>query len=155
MTQPIRHAARRTARQQWTCALENLDCYRLAVELAVQAATLVPRGHAALRDQLVRASTSVALNLCEGWGHWQVRSKVQFYTIARGSVLESGAAIDLVRARGLANTADCERARVLCTRVGQMLSGLIRSVEHRCLSGASRHSRRSSERRLPWPGTRR
>jgi len=112
--------------------LDSFDCYRLAVEFAALAAGLVPRGHGALRDQLERASTSVALNLAEGFGRWQLRDKVHFYTIARGSVLESVAAIDLLRARGLASAADCDRARGLCTRVGQMLGGLIRSVERRC-----------------------
>jgi four helix bundle protein len=111
--------------------LDTSDCYRLAVEFAALAAGLVPRGHASLRDQLERASTSVLLNLAEGWGYCQARQKAQFYTIARGSLLESGAAIDLLRARGLADEADCERARVLCTRIGQMLGGLIRSTERR------------------------
>jgi len=59
------------------------------------------------------------------------RDKVHFYTIARGSLLESGAAIDLIQARGLASEAECVRARVLCTRVGQMLNGLIRAMERR------------------------
>jgi four helix bundle protein len=122
---------RRSARPQPASGLESSDCYRLALELAALAASLVPRGHAALRDQLERASASGLLNLAEAWGRWQVREKAHHYTIARGSVLESGAAIDLLRARGLASAADCERARVLCTRVGQMLNGLIRAMERR------------------------
>jgi four helix bundle protein len=130
MTQPIQQPAA-TAIAPSRSGLEQFDCYRLAVQLATIAASLVPRGHAGLRDQLERASTSVVLNVAEGWGHWQKRSKVQFYTIARGSLLESGAAIDLLRARGLASEADCGRARELCTRVGQMLNGLIRAMEQR------------------------
>jgi len=132
MTQPIQQPSSRADRPESAAGLEHFDCYRLAVEFAALAATLVPRGHAALRDQLERASTSVALNLSEGWGRWQARDKAHFYVIARGSLLESGAAIDLVRARGLAGEAECGRARELCTRVGQMLGGLIRSIERRC-----------------------
>jgi four helix bundle protein len=131
MTSQSTQPAVGTTHMRSAAGLESFDCYRLAVNLAATAPGLVPRGHAALRDQLERASTSVALNLAEGWGHWQARQKVQFYTIARGSVLESGAAIDLLRARGLADASDCEQARALCTRIGQMLSGLIRSVERR------------------------
>jgi len=112
-------------------SLEKVDCYRLAVELAAVVATLVPRGHASLRDQLERASTSVVLNLSEGWGRWRAREKAQFYAIARGSLLESRAAIDLIQARGLAGEAECGRARELCTRVGRMLNGLIRAMERR------------------------
>jgi len=108
---------RLTAAPDRTGGLESFDCYRLTIEFAVLAAALVPRGHGALRDQLERASTSVALNLAEGFGRWQARDKVHLYTIARGSLLESGAAIDLLRTRGLPNEADCGRVRELCTRV--------------------------------------
>jgi four helix bundle protein len=121
----------RATRPQSATRLEGSDCYRLAVEFAALAASLVPRGHAALRDQLERASASSLLNLSEAWGRCQVREKAHHYAIARGSILESGAAIDLVRARGLASETDCLRARELCTRVGQMLSGLIRAMERR------------------------
>ena len=131
MTQPIQHATRRTTRPQSTSGLESSDCYRLAVEFAALAASLVPRGHASLRDQLERASASALLNLSEAWGRWQVREKAHHYEIARGSILESGAAIDLLRARGLASEAECGRARELCARVGQMLNGLIRAMKRR------------------------
>ena len=120
-----------TARPQSAARLETFDCYRLALAFATLAATLVPRGHAALRDQLERASTSVVLNLGEGFGRWQARDKAHFYAIARGSLLESGAAIDLLRARRLVGEAVCARARELHTRVGQMLNGLIRAMERR------------------------
>jgi four helix bundle protein len=123
-----------TVRPQSMSGLEGFDCYRLALEFAALAAALVPRGHASLRDQLDRAAASVVLNTAEGWGYWQARQKAQFYTIARGSALESGAVIDLLRARGLASAADCERARVLCTRVAQMLGGLIRAMGRRVVS---------------------
>jgi four helix bundle protein len=131
MMQQNAQPAVETARRQPASGLEGFDCYRLALEFAALAVTLVPRGHAALKDQIERASTSVVLNVSEGWGYCQARQKAQFYTIARGSLLESGAAIDLLRARGLASAADCERGRVLCTRVGQMLNGLIRAMERR------------------------
>jgi four helix bundle protein len=108
-----------------------LDCYRLAVELASIAPALVPRGHAALRDQLERASSSALLNLAEGFGRWQARSKAHFYEIARGSLLESMAVIDLLQARGLAEAVECEAARVMARRVGQMLSAMIAAVGRR------------------------
>ena len=133
MTNQDTQPAVKTTRPQ--AGLESFDCYQLAIDLAALASTLVPRGHGALRDQLERASTSVVLNLSEGWGYWQAPQKAQFYTIARGSLLESGAAIDLLRARGLADEAECRRAQELCTRVGQMLDGLIRAMERRSGGG--------------------
>jgi hypothetical protein len=95
--------------------VQQLTCYQFALTLTAQATALVPRGHAALRDQIERATASVPLNTA----------------IARGSLLESGAAIDLIQARGLATAAECEQARALRTRVGQMLNGLIRAMERR------------------------
>jgi four helix bundle protein len=56
---------------------------------------------------------------------------MHFYAIARGSALETAAAIDIVAARGLADPAICERARDLAGRVVRMLTGLIRSIERR------------------------
>jgi four helix bundle protein len=115
--------------------LERLDCYRFALELAALAATLVPRGHASLKDQLERATTSGVLNLAEGWGRFQPREKSHFYTIARGSIMESAAVIDLLRARRLAGEDECVRARNMARRVAQMLGGLIRSVGSRTATG--------------------
>jgi hypothetical protein len=46
---------------------ENLDVYRLALEVAREiAAWPAPRGWAALHDQAVRASSSAVLNIAEG-----------------------------------------------------------------------------------------
>ena len=49
---------------------EKLDVYRVAVEIQVIAARLLPRrGLATLRDQLDRASVSIVLNVVEA--EWQ------------------------------------------------------------------------------------
>jgi four helix bundle protein len=54
----------------------------------------------ALRDQLDRASVSIALNLAEGAGRRSARDKAHFFTIACGSATECAAAMDLLLARG-------------------------------------------------------
>ncbi len=126
-TQPITAPTGRSS----SPGVERLDCYRLALELSRLAPSLVPRGHAALRDQLERASSSALLNLAEGYARWQKREKAHLYDIARGSALESAAAIDLLRVRGLADAAVCSRARELASRVALMLGGLMRSAEGR------------------------
>jgi len=48
-----------------------------------------------LRDQLLRASSSVVLNVAEGWGKTSPADKRRSYTIALGSFRESCAALDL------------------------------------------------------------
>jgi four helix bundle protein len=48
-----------------------------------------------LRDQLLRASSSIALNLAEGYGRSTRKDQLRFFHIAMGSLRESQAALDL------------------------------------------------------------
>jgi four helix bundle protein len=102
----------------------RLDCYRVAVEFQVLASALVPKGQAALRDQLERASISVVLNTAEGSGRRARRDKRHFYSMARGSAMECAAVLDLLEARQLAAAEECQRGRALLVRVVQMLTRL-------------------------------
>jgi four helix bundle protein len=105
---------------------ERLDCYRVAVEFQTIAARLVSmRRLGALRDQLDRASVSIALNIAEGAGRQTVRDKAAFYAIARGSATECAAIFDLLSARGLITAAHHRHARGLLVRIVQMLTRLI------------------------------
>ena len=73
--------------------LKNFRSYRLAVDFhhSVHAAKLP--GY--LRDQILRASSSVALNLAEGSARPTFRDKQKFYFIALSSLRECQAALDL------------------------------------------------------------
>ncbi|MBI3557632.1 MAG: four helix bundle protein [Deltaproteobacteria bacterium] len=48
-----------------------------------------------LKDQINRASSSIALNLAEGSGRATARDQLKFFHIALGSLRESQAALDL------------------------------------------------------------
>lgn len=128
------HAADQTP--QLLLDAQRLDCYRVAIQFASVAARLVPRGHSDLRSQLSRAAASVALNLAEGAGRRGSAERAHFYSIARGSAMECGAVVDLVRSLGLASVASCEEAHWLLVRIVQMLSRLEAQA-------ASRGSRRT------------
>src|SRR5688500_17147450 len=52
-----------------------------------------------LRDQLDRASTSIALNLAEGNGRFTARDRSQYFRIAIGSALECAACLDVLAAQ--------------------------------------------------------
>jgi len=106
--------------------VEKLDCYRVAIEFQALAAGLLPKGCGALRDQLDRASISIALNLSEGAGCRSPRQKARYYEIARGSASECGAVLAIAAARGLADAEACARGRALVVRLVQMLSRLER-----------------------------
>ena len=102
----------------------RLAVYHVGVAFQAAAAHLVPKGHAVLRDQLERASLSAVLNLAEGAGRRSRRDKARFYTIARGSSMESAALIDVLVARQIASAEAAKEAKDLVIRVLQMLSKL-------------------------------
>lgn len=111
---------------------EKLDCYRLAVEFQALAARLVPRrNYTELRDQLDRASISIALNTAEGAGRVSAADKARFYAMARGSANECAAVLDLLWARGLVDPTLRNRARSLLVRIVQMLTRLGASMSRR------------------------
>jgi four helix bundle protein len=114
---------------------ERLDVYRLALDFHGLASACRLRGQAALRSQLDRASMSIVLNTAEGAGRRLPGDKARFYAIARGSAMESAAAFDIIRLRGLAPLADCRSARTLLVRIVQMLSKLESSTLARRAQG--------------------
>ena len=73
--------------------MRNFRTYKLAVEFYRLCQTVCLPRH--LRDQLARASSSVALNLAEGYGRNSRGDKIKFYSIALGSIRESQAILDL------------------------------------------------------------
>ena len=72
--------------------LKNFKTYQLAIEFHKSCLEIkeIP-GY--LKDQLYRASSSVALNLAEGSAKPSGRDQVKFFFIAMGSLRESQAAL--------------------------------------------------------------
>ena len=73
--------------------MKNFRTFSLAVLFYRQARCLKVRG--ALRDQLNRASQSIALNLAEGRGKRTTKDQKKFFQIAFGSVRECQAILIL------------------------------------------------------------
>ena len=67
--------------------------YDLAVNFYKLSKRLQLKG--ALRNQLDRASSSIALNLAEGRGRFSRKEQKRFFTIAYGSMRECQAILDL------------------------------------------------------------
>jgi four helix bundle protein len=106
---------------------ERLDCYRLALEFQTAAVGICAdrRMGANLRDQLDRASVSVALNIAEGAGRRTAAEQAHFFNVARASANECAAILDIVSARGFLADAAARHGRGLLVRVVQMLTRLI------------------------------
>ena len=101
-------------------SIEQLDTYKLAVTLNHTVADLCfPNGRSHLRDQGIRAADSLVLNIAEGMGRGRTtRAGKNHFRIARGSLLEVYAVLDILRVI----PAHQETFR----RLDRMLYGLIR-----------------------------
>ena len=82
-------------------SLENFDVYRVSLDACRACAPIAATLTAILKDQLLRASSSVVLNIAEGFGSSSRGVKRRHYEIARGSAVECIGALDLAPALGV------------------------------------------------------
>jgi four helix bundle protein len=78
---------------------ESLDVYNLSLDYAawaIEFATSLKRPGSALRDQWIRACSSIPLNTAEGNGKVTEADRRKFFEIARGSTLECAAIQDVL-----------------------------------------------------------
>lgn len=101
---------------------KTFDVYRVSLDACRASAPIAPLLAASLRDQLVRASSSVVLNIAEGFGSFSRGVKRRHYEIARGSATECIAVLDLSVALGV--VAQVSEARTLFARTAMMLAKL-------------------------------
>ncbi|MCL5770288.1 MAG: four helix bundle protein [Planctomycetes bacterium] len=83
---------------------ENLQVYQKAVDFADQVAATAeafPRGYYFLVDQVNRAALSIAANIAEGNGRFTIPDRKNFFMIARGSVQECVALMEIASRRKL------------------------------------------------------
>jgi four helix bundle protein len=107
----------------------KLDVYRCAIEflaLAAEATEQIPRGNAALLDQLRRAAVSIPLNIAEAAGRTGQADAARAYAIARGSAMECAAALDALSVLKIVDVTTRKRGDELLERVVAMLTKLCR-----------------------------
>jgi four helix bundle protein len=72
---------------------EDLECYKLALDLVVNVHELARRIPAEEKYDLVaqirRSSKSITANIAEGYGRYHYLDRIRFYTIARGELNET------------------------------------------------------------------
>ncbi|MBN1282533.1 MAG: four helix bundle protein [Proteobacteria bacterium] len=108
---------------------EKLECYRQAILLAEDLSKEVamwPKGFGYLSDQLKRAMASVVLNLAEGNARPSQPERRRFFHIARASVAEVAACVDLMLAFGLIRQDRMLSLKSRLTEISKMIWGLIR-----------------------------
>ncbi len=115
-------------------AFEKLIVYQKAITFADAACATTeafPRGYGFLADQLNRASVSIAANIAEGNGRFTIPDRKNFFMIARGSVQECVALMEIALRRKLITVEAHVRLRSDLEEIAKMLSGLITGLDNR------------------------
>jgi four helix bundle protein len=108
-------------------SFQKLDVYKCAIEfltLVTEISKDIPRGHATLVDQLKRAAMSVPLNIAEAAGRTGRADSARIYAIARGSAMECGAILDVLKVHGVCAEGHHRQGGTLIERQVAMLTKL-------------------------------
>jgi four helix bundle protein len=108
---------------------EKLRVYQEALVFASWTETILERAKksSSLHDQLDRAGTSILLNIAEGNGRYTATDRCRFFDMARGSVLECAACLDLLVIKNVIEQKELADGKTMLEKIISMLVGLIRS----------------------------
>lgn len=98
--------ARSSADTLYMLSFQKLRVYQRSIDflaLVMEVTSNLPKGHAELADQLIRAAQSQPRNIAEGAGRRTTVEQARFYTHARGSAMEAAATLDTMRVMKLIN----------------------------------------------------
>ena len=114
--------------------VENLNVYQKALDLADRIMVLTeqfPRGYYFLIDQLNRSALSIATNIAEGNGRFTKPDRRNFFTIARGSLMECIPLLEIARRRKFISEQIFTQLQAELETIAKMLSGLISGIKNR------------------------
>lgn len=105
---------------------EKLDVYCTSLEYVAWAYQYCEslKGHRNAKNQLLRASQAIPLNIAEGNGKATNGDRRRFFEIARGSALECGAAQDVLQVCGALSEEENTHNKALLDRIVAMLTKL-------------------------------
>jgi four helix bundle protein len=106
---------------------QRLTVYQRSIEFLALAAKIIdalPGGHASLKDQLHRSSTSTPLNIAEASGRVTPADAAHRFAVARGEAMESAAVLDALRALELVESEPYQHGISLLTEIVAMLTRL-------------------------------
>ena len=87
-------------------------------------------------DQFIRSAVSVAANIAEGYNRGSIREYLRFLNIARGSLAEVEYYVLFSQDAGLLPSEAVEELSILVDDTGNLLLGLIRSLQAKDGRGA-------------------
>jgi four helix bundle protein len=112
---------------------EKLTAYRRAIEFVAWSQPVIDGLAATVsaRQQLERASASIALNLAEGNAKFSPKDRGRFFQMASGSAMECAACLDVLVARNKLVASDVDAGKTLLLEVVNLTMGLLRHLEER------------------------
>jgi four helix bundle protein len=112
---------------------ENLDDYREAIDFIAWVSSLLEELQRLgdIKDQLDRASISVALNIAEGNGKFALKDRCRFFDTAHGSALECAAGLDILVAKRKLTADRIRPGKERLQKTVRMLMGLIKKNSKR------------------------
>ena len=107
---------------------EKLDVYQESITFIAWLSSLLEESGRVgdVKDQLDRASTSMALNVAEGNGKYNAKDRCRFFDIAHGSALECAAGLDVLVAKAKLTSDQIRPGKETLQRIVRMLFGLIK-----------------------------
>ena len=103
---------------------DKLEVYQSALSFVVivdEVAKALPRGRAYLVDQLLRAGSSITLNIAEGAGEFSPNEKIRFYRMAKRSATECASILDICSRLQLVDESLVTSGREVLLRIVSML----------------------------------
>jgi four helix bundle protein len=107
---------------------EKLDVYREAIAFIAWLSELLEgmQRLGDVKDQLDRASTSIALNIAEGNGKFTLKDRCRFFDTAHGSALECAGGLDILVAKSKLTHEQIRPGKEHLQKTVRMLMGLIK-----------------------------
>lgn len=109
---------------------QKLEIYKKSQEYYMNNRRIVSQGKPMLFaiDQLLRSAHSVVLNIAEGLGRITPSDRRHFFIVARGSLFESVASIDLLKLEQHVSEEVYIRMMDLAAEISRMLYSLIKNL---------------------------
>ena len=110
---------------------QTLKVYQKAKQFHVDCKLLISRINADKKfiDQLRRASSSVPLNIAEGSGKFSPADRKNFYIIARASIFECVAILEIFKSEDKINNIDFAKLMDVSDQISRMLFRMIINLQ--------------------------
>ena len=111
---------------------QNLTVYRRAKEFHILCNQFIQSTDAnkTVKDQLFRASFSIALNIAEGSGRFSKPDRKNFFTIARSSIFECVAIFDILNDNGNIPVSQFNMLLEKADHLSRMLFTMVRNLNN-------------------------